>query len=94
VTYFLVLLRVLAQSFLTSVLIVCDGQSASRAKSDLFAYISLVNCALFVFIVARVASKAPIAFNKGNSIARENARGASHAVATRLVAGVRNVRFP
>jgi len=91
VTYFSVLLTFIAESFITLVISVRQGPSTRRTTPLTLTHGFSVQCALLVIVETRVACIVPIAFRTGNSNVGERARKAGHAVATRLVAGVRNV---
>jgi len=91
VTYFFVLLTVIAESFIAFVITAIYGPSSCRAKSFSFGNRRFVQCAVLVFVVARTTTEMSITFKRGDLKARKCERRVGHAVATRLVAGVRNV---
>ena len=90
-TYLFFLITVVTEPLTTLVNFARHESSTSRATSSSFANGAFLFSALFVVSETCVANKMPFACKAGNSIARELARGAGHRVATRLVAGVRDV---
>ena len=92
-SYFFVLVTSVAESFVTFVLFSRHGPSACLATPLTFAHRFLIRCAQLAVRETRGVSKVPMAVVAGDSNLRECARWTEHAIATRLVADVRDVAF-
>jgi len=90
VTHIPILLTILTEALVTFVIFVRHDPSTSRATALTFTY-KFFQCALLVFGEIRATSEVPIAVIAGDSNFGERTRRAGHAVATRLVADVRDV---
>jgi len=85
-----VLLTVLTESLFTFVISVRHEPSTCRETTFTFTHGTFLFSAPLMVGDTRAASKMPIAFGAGDSNVRERARRAGHAIATRLVADVRD----
>jgi len=90
-SYLFVLLTVVTKPLITLVIFTRHDPSTRRATPLSFTHGYFVHGALLVFSETCVASKMSIACKAGDSLARKCARVAECTVATRLVAGVRDV---
>ena len=92
-SYFFVLVTSLAESLVTFVLFSRHGPSASLATPLTFTHRFPIRCTQLVVRDTRGVSKVPMAVVAGDSNLRECARRTDHAIASRLVADVRDVAF-
>ena len=90
-TDFFVLLTVVAETFITFVIFVRHDTSARRAIPLSFTYSYFLRGALLVVGEKRAASKMPVTFGTGVANMGERTSRAGHAVATRLIAVMRDV---
>ena len=92
-SYFFVLVTSVAVSVVSFVLFSHHGPSASLATPLTFTHRFPIPCAHLVVRETRGFSKVPMAVVAGDSNLRECARRNDHAIATRLVADVRDITF-
>ena len=93
VTYFFVLFTAVAETLVTLVIVVCNDPSACRTAPLPFTYRFLLRGELLVVHETRAASEIPVTFGADLANIRERAWRASHVVAKRLIAGVRDIAF-
>lgn len=92
-SYFFVLVTSVTESFVTFVLFARHEPSARLATPLTFPHRFPIRCTQLVVRETRGVSKVPMAVVAGDSNLRECARRTDHAIATRLVADVRDVAF-
>ena len=92
-SYLFVLLTAVTESFVTFVLFVRHEPSAYFATPLTFTHRFPIHCAQIVVRETRGVFNVPMTVVAWDSILRECARRTDHAIATRLVADVRDVAF-